>query len=79
MYINWENRRERGSERCWKGGEKEKTVTIIYSLIASGRHLAPFMIYPRKKLNEHLLVGCQSDTVRVVTDSGWTESNVFKR
>lgn len=58
-------------------GEKGKTVTIICSMSASGRYLAPFMIYPRKKMNEHLLVGCPPGTVGVVTDSGWTDSKVF--
>ena len=36
---------------------------------ACGRYLAPFMIYLRTKLNEHLLVGCSPATVNVVTDS----------
>ena len=58
-------------------GEKGKTVTIICGMSASGRCLAPFIIYPRKKMNEHLLVGCPPGTVGVVTDSGWTDSKDF--
>ena len=58
-------------------GERGKTVTIICSMNASGRYLAPFMIYPRKTMNEHLLIGCPPGTVGVVTDNGWTDSKVF--
>ena len=35
------------------------------------------MVYPRKKKNDHLLVGCPPGSVGVVTDSGWTDSKVF--
>ena len=44
---------------------------------ASGRYLAPFMIYPKKKMNEHLLVVCPPGTLGVVTDSGLPDSKVF--
>ena len=57
--------------------ERGKTVTIICSMNAGGRYLAPFMIYTRKKMNEHLLVSSPPGTVGELTDSGWTNSKGF--
>ena len=63
-------------------GEGGKTVTILCSMNAHGRHIPPFMIFPRKKMNDHLLLGSPPVTVGVLTnsgrtDSGWTDSTVF--
>ena len=55
----------------------KKDQKQVASVNASGRYLAPFMIYPKKKMNEHLLVGCPPGTVGVVTDSGLADSKVF--
>ena len=46
---------------------------------AHGRHIPPFVIFPRKKMNDHLLLGSPPGTVGVLTysgrtDSGWTDS-----
>jgi len=37
---------------------------------ASARYLESFVIYQRKKMNEHLLVGCSLDTVWVYSENG---------
>ena len=58
-------------------GERRKTVTVLCSMNAHGRHIPPFMIFPRKKMNDHLLIGSPSGTVGVLMDSGWTDSTVF--
>ncbi|KAI0236606.1 hypothetical protein LSAT2_012836 [Lamellibrachia satsuma] len=55
-------------------GERGKTVTILCSINAHGRHSPPFMIFPRKNMNDHLLLGSPPGTVGVPTDSGWTDS-----
>ena len=55
-------------------GERGKTVTILCSMNAHGRHIPPFMIFPRKKMNDHLLLGSPPGMVGVPTDSGWTDS-----
>ena len=55
------------------GGKRGKTVTIICRVNASGRYLAPFMIYPKKKMNEHVLVVCPPGTMGGVTESGLTD------
>ena len=54
---------------------------------AHGRHIPPFVIFPRKKMSDHLLLGSPPGTVGVPTDSGrtdsgwtdsgWTDSTVF--
>ena len=58
-------------------GERGKTVTILCSMNAHGRHIPPFMIFPRKKMNDHLFLGSPPGTVGVPMDSGWTDSAVF--
>ena len=55
-------------------GERGKTVTILCSMNAHGRHIPPFMIFTRKKMNDHLLLGSPPCMVGVPTDSGWTDS-----
>ena len=55
-------------------GERQKTVTVLGSINAHGRHSPPFMIFPRKNMNDHLLLGNTPGTVGVPTDSGWTDS-----
>jgi len=70
---------QKGQKQVGKitSGERGSTVTIMCSMNAQGRHLPPFMIFPRKNMNDHLLVGSPSGTVGVATDSGWTDNTVF--
>ena len=60
-------------------GERGKRVTILCSMKAHGRHIPPFMIFPRKKMNDHLFLGSPPGTEGVPTDSGWTDSTVFTK
>ena len=64
----WPNHRKEGKITS---GERGKT--ILCSMNAHGRHIPPFMIFPRKKMNDHLLLGSPPGTVGV-TDSGWPDS-----
>ena len=72
---------KKGHKQVWKitSSERGKTVTILCSMNVHGRHIPPFMIFPRKKMNDHLLLGSPPGTVVVptgsgCTDSGWTDS-----
>ena len=49
-------------------------VTILCSMNAHGRHIPPFMIFPRKKMNDRLLLGRPPGTAGLPTDSGRTDS-----
>ena len=72
--IAKKGKKQVGEITCGEGGN---TVTILCSMNAHGRHIPPFMIFPRKKMNDHLLLGSPPGTVGVPTKSGWMDSTVF--
>ena len=59
-----------------KGG-KVITITIISCVSAAGFALPPFIIYPRKRINENLKGCAYSGTSFHCNDSGWITQELY--
>ena len=58
-------------------GERGQTVTIVCCMNAVGTYIPPFLIFPRKRMNDLLMNDTPFGSVGVVSDSGWTSSEIF--
>lgn len=58
-------------------GERGVTTTVVCAVSASGTYVPPMFIFKRKRMNELLLKGCNSDMIATVSDSGWINESIF--
>lgn len=58
-------------------GERGVTTTVVCAVSASGIYVPPMFIFKRKRMNELLLKGCNSDMIATVSDSGWINESIF--
>ena len=57
--------------------ERESTVTLVCAMSAVGTYLPPMYIFYRKRMVEVLMNGAPPQSVGYVSDSGWTDSELF--
>lgn len=57
---------------------KSKTVTLIGCGNALGQQVPPFFVFPGKQMVDSLLDGASPGAVGVMSDSGWSNSEVFE-
>lgn len=58
-------------------GERGVTTTVVCAVSASGVYVPPMFIFKRKRMNELLVKGCNSDMIATVSDSGWINESIF--
>ena len=70
---------EMGSKNVWSitSSERGKTHTVLVCVSATGTYIPPFLIYPRKRMSEHLKVGCVPGTKFGCTSNGWITQDLF--
>ena len=57
--------------------ERGNNVTVICCMSAGGNYCPPFIIFPRKKMNDRLMRDTPPGSVGAVSDSGWSDSQIF--
>ena len=57
--------------------ERGQLVTVICSMNATGSYTPPMFVFPRKNLRESLMVGAPPGSVGELSDSGWTNDQIF--
>lgn len=69
---------------CGKGAAPQsvtsnrgQTVTIIASGNAAGCRIPPFYVFPGKRWNDNLLEGATTGAAGTMSESGWSNSQVF--
>ena len=72
---------EVGRKNVWSitSSEKGRNHTILCCVSASGFALPPFMIYPRKRMNEKLKSGALPGTCFHCSDNGWITQDLYIR
>ena len=60
-------------------GERGQNVTAICAMSAAGTYVPPMFIFPRKNLKESLMAGSPPGSVGAVSDSGWTNDDLFMK
>ena len=70
---------EIGRRNVWAvtSAKKGKTHTILACVSASGLVIPPLMVYPRKRMADHLTSGCVPGTMFQCSDNGWITSELF--
>ncbi|GBP90872.1 hypothetical protein EVAR_78522_1 [Eumeta japonica] len=58
-------------------GERGVTTTVVCAISASGIYVPPMFIFKRKRMNQLLIKGCNSDMIATVSDSGWINESIF--
>ncbi|XP_053376483.1 uncharacterized protein LOC128547533 [Mercenaria mercenaria] len=58
---------------------KSKTVTVIGGGNAVGNQVPPFFVFPGVRMLPGLLEGCTSGTSGTVSESGWSNTEVFTK
>ncbi|XP_008480367.1 jerky protein homolog-like, partial [Diaphorina citri] len=58
-------------------GERGVLTTVVCCMSAGGTFIPPMFIFKRKRMNELLMKGASSDMVATVSDSGWTNEDIF--
>lgn len=58
-------------------GERGVLVTTCCTISASGNHIPPVMVFPRKKLNVKMTQGAPPGTLGLVSKSGWMTAELF--
>jgi hypothetical protein len=59
--------------------ERSKTVTVIGGGNALGSQIPPFFVFPGQRMLPELMVGKSEGTEGMMTQSGWSNSEVFLR
>ncbi|XP_021190041.3 uncharacterized protein LOC110376038 [Helicoverpa armigera] len=57
--------------------ERGQTVTAVCCMSASGSYVAPAFIFPRKRQKPELMDGAPDDSLQLVSDSGYMNSDLF--
>ena len=57
--------------------ERGQLVTVVCAMSASGTFIPPMYIFPRKIMRESLMKGAPPGSVGCVSDSGWTNDEIF--
>ena len=57
--------------------ERGITVTVVCCMNAAGQYVPPMLIFPRKRLAEGLMRGAPPGSIGEVSDSGWTDGELF--
>ena len=70
---------EVGRKNVWSvtSAEKGKTHTILSCVSASGVALPPFMIYPRKRIPDHMKEGAVPGAAFHCSDNGWITQELY--
>ena len=58
-------------------GKRGATVTVICAMNASGGFLSPMLIFPRKRMQDRLMLRAPSQSVGYCSANGWTDSDMF--
>lgn len=58
---------------------KGQTVTIIGGGSASGMQIPPFFVFPGKRMNPDLLQGASPGASGTVSETGWSNSAIFRQ
>lgn len=69
----------KGSKQVCKASSSERgvLVTTCCTISASGNHIPPVMVFPRKKFNVKMIQGAPPGTLGLVSDSGWMTAEIF--
>lgn len=69
----------KGSKQVCKASSSERgvLVTTCCTISASGNHMPPVMVFPRKKFNVKMTQGAPPGTLGLVSDSGWMTAEIF--
>ncbi|XP_030753742.1 uncharacterized protein LOC115880607 [Sitophilus oryzae] len=59
--------------------ERGTLITSLFCCSATGKFISPTLVFPRKKKNPRYLEGTPPETLMLVTDNGWINSDVFFR
>ncbi|XP_065569806.1 uncharacterized protein LOC136033107 [Artemia franciscana] len=57
--------------------ERGVLVTMIGTISASGQYLPPYLIFPRKKFQPHMLTGAPANSAGGASPSGWVNQELF--
>lgn len=58
-------------------GERGRNVTLMFSMSATGQFIPPLFIFPRKRMNERLMIGAPTESCAFPTTSGWMTTEAF--
>ena len=58
-------------------GERGSIVTVICAMSASGTHLPPMLVLPRKRMVETLMNGAPPQSLGCCSPFGWTDASLF--
>ena len=59
--------------------ERGSNTTVVCCVSAAGRYVPPMVIFKRKRMPDGLKDGVPSGSIVVNNDSGWMDSDMFKR
>ena len=57
--------------------ERGELITAICCMSASGTHLPPMFVFPRKNMRSTLMEGAPPGSVGELSDKGWTNDDIF--
>jgi len=59
--------------------ERGKNITILFCMSATGYFIPPFFVFPRKRMNERLMINAPPQSAGVAQPRGWMNSDLFLR
>lgn len=70
---------QKGARKVGKltSGERGTLVTVICAMSATGIFVAPFFVFPRKRMNDALMEGAPVQSEGHTSDNGWSDSTLF--
>lgn len=57
--------------------ERGETITVVIAFSASGNYVPPGIIFPRKRMKDSLMYGTPSESLGMVSDSGFMTNDLF--
>lgn len=57
--------------------ERGRNVTLMFCMSATGQFIPPLFIFPRKRMNDRLMIGAPAESCAFPTSSGWMTTEAF--
>ena len=57
--------------------ERGRNITILFCMSPTGMYMPPFFVFPRKRMNERLMVDAPTESIGVPQVNGWMNSEIF--
>lgn len=74
MVISTKGKRQVGK---MTSGERGRTVTLMFCMSVTGLFIPPLFVFPRKRMNDRLMIGAPSESISFPTPTGWINGPAF--